>query len=146
VFQKKQSLIPLNLKISKEVTISHINDTKNNIISKLKKLPDITIDLIQSEPIFKVPEPPKLKTNNIKKNIVLSNIINDRGATHNILVKSNMNLNSSAALKQKQMFNKTSLITKSSDKGILKNPEASTKIHSVLKKENVQRTGSSEML
>ena len=102
--QKEQSLIPLNLKISKEVTITsinHINDTNNKIISKLKKLPDITIDLIQPEPIFKVPEPPKLKTKNTKKNITPSNVLKDKSAIHNSILKSNMNLNSSETLKQK---------------------------------------------
>uniref|UniRef100_A0A2S2P569 Uncharacterized protein n=1 Tax=Schizaphis graminum TaxID=13262 RepID=A0A2S2P569_SCHGA len=149
--QKEQSLIPLNLKISKEVTITsinHINDTNNKIISKLKKLPDITIDLIQPEPIFKVPEPPKLKTKNTKKNITPSNVLKDKSAIHNSILKSNMNLNSSETLKQKsnQMFNKTSLITKSSDKRISNNSEASNKIYSVSEKENIQRTSSPKIL
>lgn len=145
--QKEQSLIPLHLKISKELTITHVNDTKNNIISKLKKLPEITVDLIKPEPVFKVPESPKPKTKNIKKYTIPSNVLKDKGATHNIKLNSNTNLNFSAVLKQKQIFNKTSLITKSSDnKGILKNPEASIKIHSVLEKENLQRTSSPKML
>ncbi|XP_027843961.2 rho GTPase-activating protein gacZ-like isoform X1 [Aphis gossypii] len=145
--QKEQSLIPLHLKISKELTITHVNDTKNNIISKLKKLPEITVDLIKPEPVFKVPESPKPKTKNIKKYTIPSNVLKDKGATHNIKLNSNTNLNSSAVLKQKQILNKTSLITKSSDnKGISKKPETSIKIHSVLGKENLQRTSSPKML
>ncbi|XP_026807119.1 uncharacterized protein LOC113549842, partial [Rhopalosiphum maidis] len=146
--QKEQSLIPLNLKISKEITITHINDTNNKIISKLKKLPDISIDLIQPEPVFKVPEPPKLKTKNTKNNITPSNVLKDKRAIHNSILKSNMNLNSSETLKQKsnQIFNKTSLITKTSDKRISKNSEASNKIYSISEKENIQRTSSPKIL
>lgn len=70
IYQKEQPIVPSNLKISKEVTITsinHTNDTDNNIILKLKKLPGITIDLVKSEPVFKVPESPILKTNKDKK-------------------------------------------------------------------------------
>jgi len=59
-----------------------------------------------------------------------------------------MNLNVCETFKQKpkQIVNKTSLITKSLDKEILKNPEASNKMYFVLEKESVQRTSSSKIL
>jgi len=171
IYQKEQPIFPSNLKISKEVTITsitHVNDTENNIILKLKKLPGITIDLVKSEPVFKVPESPKLKTNNIKKNIVPQNklkvLFEKKGlsvrrddnieAKDNLLSQNDINilntdLNPCRTLKQKskQTFNNISFVTRSSDKGILKNPEVSfKKCYPVSEKENVQRTSSPKKL
>jgi len=77
IYQKERPIDPLNLKISKEVTITsttNVNDTENNmILNKLKKLPGITINLVKSEPVFKVPESPRLKKINNKKNITSYN-------------------------------------------------------------------------
>lgn len=99
--------------------------------------------------MFKVPEPPKLKNKNTKKNIP-SNILKNKEATNTIIHNSTMNLNVCETFKQKQkpkqIFNKPSLIPKSSDKEILKNPEASNKMYSVLEKKSVQRTSSSKIL
>ncbi|KAF0752294.1 rho GTPase-activating protein gacZ-like [Aphis craccivora] len=145
---KEQSLIPLHLTISKELTITPVNDTKNNIISKIKKYPEISIDLIKFEPMFKVPEPPKPKNKNTKKSIP-SNLLKDKEATNTIILNSTMNLNVCETFEQKQKskqeFNKTSWIIKSSNKEILKNPEASNKMCSVLEKESVQKTSSSNL-
>ncbi|XP_022178926.1 uncharacterized protein PF11_0213-like isoform X2 [Myzus persicae] len=170
IYQKEQPIVPSNLKISKEVTITsinHTNDTDNNIILKLKKLPGITIDLVKSEPVFKVPESPILKTNKDKKNISTQNklkvLFEKKGlsvrrddnieAKHNLLSHNNINilntnLNSRKTLRQKpkQTCNSISLLTRSSDKGILKNPEISFKKYSVSEKENVQRTSSPKKL
>ncbi|KAE9528225.1 hypothetical protein AGLY_012647 [Aphis glycines] len=145
--QKEQSLIPLHLTISKELTITPVNDIKNNVISKVKKYPEISIDLIKFEPIFKVPEPPKLKNKNTKKNIP-SNILKDTEASNTIILNSTMNSNVCETFKQKpkQIFNKTPLIIKSSDKDILKNPEASNKMYFVLEKKGVQKPSSSKIL
>ncbi|XP_060867653.1 uncharacterized protein MAL13P1.304-like isoform X2 [Metopolophium dirhodum] len=168
IYQKKQPIVPLSLKISKEVTITsitNVNDTENNmILNKLKKLPGITIDLVKTEPVFKVPESPRLKNNNKKKNITSHNKLKvlsekkglserrddnieamDNCLTHNNINISNTNLNPSKTIKQKQIFNNMALIT-SSDQGVLKNPEASLKKYPVLEKENVQRTSSPKKL
>jgi len=166
---KEQPLVPLNVKISKDVTITsitHVNDTENNILSKLKKLPGITINLVKSEPVFKVPEPPKLKTNS-KEYITPPKIVKgffeqkglavriddsieviDKCLSRNIKNITNMSLNPSITLKQKpkQIFNTIPLITKSSDRRILKNPEATLKKYSVSEKENIQRTSSPKKL
>ncbi|XP_016659845.1 putative uncharacterized protein DDB_G0289263 [Acyrthosiphon pisum] len=168
--QKEQSIVPLNLKISKEVSITsitNVNDTENSIIlNKLKKLPGITINLVKTEPVFKVPESPRLKNNNKKKNITSHNklkvsfekkglserrddnieAMDNNCLTYNIINISNTNLNQGKTVKQKQIFNNMSLMTKSSDQGILKNPEASLKKYPVLEKENVQRTSSPKKL
>jgi len=171
ICQKKPPVVPLNLKISKEVTVTSLTnsyDTENNIIlNKLKKLPGITIDLVKSEPVFKVPEPPKLKTIYDKKNIISHNKLKvcfgkkglserranniettDNCLINNIISNSNTNLNPSETVKQKQIFNNMSLITKSSDQEILKNPDfkASFKKYPVLEKENVQGTSSLKKL
>ncbi|KAL5236255.1 hypothetical protein ACI65C_003665 [Semiaphis heraclei] len=171
IYEKQQPILPSNLKISKEVTITsinHVNDTENNIILKLKKLPGITIDLVKSEPVFKVPESPKLKTNNNKKKTGPHNklkvLFEKKGlsvrrddnieAKNNSLSQNDINilntdLNPSRTLKQKskQTFNNISLVKKSSDKPILKNSEVSIKkYYPVSEKENVQRTSSPKKL
>jgi len=167
IYQKEQPIVPLNLNISKEVTvtsITNVNDTENNmILNKLKKLPGITIDLVKTEPVFKVPESPRLKNN--KKNITSHNKLKvlfekkglserrddnikamDNCLTRNIINISNTNLSPIKTVKQKQIFNKKSLATMSSDQGISKNPEVSLKKYPVLEKENVQRTSSPKKL
>ncbi|KAL4107581.1 hypothetical protein QTP88_017906 [Uroleucon formosanum] len=173
IYQKEQPIVLSNLKISKEVTITSItnvnndNNTENNIILKLKKLPGITIDLVKSEPVFKVPESPKLKTNNNnkknntshnKKKVLLKkkglserrygNVeAKDNLISHNNINISNTNLNP-RILKQKPKltFNNISLETMSSDKGIVKNLEVSYKKYPVSEKENFQRTSSPKKL
>ncbi|XP_025406289.1 uncharacterized protein LOC112680421, partial [Sipha flava] len=64
-----------NLKIPKTVTLTKLTPvkTEENIISKLKKLPGITLDLVKSEPIFKIPKVPKLKKSNNKQIITSDN-------------------------------------------------------------------------
>lgn len=73
LYQPERSLFPTNLNISKEVTITPIINTENSVVSKLKKLPDITFDLIQSEPVFKVPVSP---ISNIKSSKKITNCVN----------------------------------------------------------------------
>lgn len=77
IYKKEQPIVPLNFNISKEVTITSItdvNDTENRkILKKLKQLPGITINLVKSKPVFKVPKSPKPKTNNNNKNIMSYN-------------------------------------------------------------------------
>ncbi|KAL4122029.1 hypothetical protein QTP88_014437 [Uroleucon formosanum] len=159
IYQKEQPIVPLNLKISKEVTITsttNVNDTENNmILNKLKKLPGITITLVKSEPVFKVPESPRLKKNNNKKNITSHNkVFEKKGlserrdnveAMDNCLSHDIINIsNPSKTVKQK--INNELLITRNSDQGISKNPEALLKKYPVLEKENVQRPSSPKKL
>lgn len=59
--QSEQSCSLSNLKITKEVTItSYKQDNENNVMSMLKKLPNITFGYVNPQPVFKVPETPKL--------------------------------------------------------------------------------------
>jgi len=68
LYQSEQPFSLSNLKMSKEVTITSINESKNSkLISMLKKLPDITFNYITPQPVFKVPETPKYKKKVKKK-------------------------------------------------------------------------------
>lgn len=73
-FRKEFSLS--NFKVSKEVTITPIENKENDeIISKLKKLTNITFDIVKPEPVFKIPIISNLKKIVPKKTSIHNNIL-----------------------------------------------------------------------
>lgn len=60
MYQSKERFVSSNLIISKEISITPINNVENSIISNLKKLPDITFHIVDHEPTLQVPGYPKL--------------------------------------------------------------------------------------
>lgn len=80
-----------NLKILKDVTITPVvQDEDDQVISKLKKLPNITFTCYKPEPVFKVPEPPKPIENhsiNGLTNRPNNNIISINQVINNVNVK-----------------------------------------------------------
>lgn len=152
--KKKNSATYLN--VSKEVTVTPIVYTDNNM-SLLKKLPDITFDVVPPKPVFKVPQSPQLITKRTPKQAtkngfnskVISekivsfkkqgdgNIINTNvNAINNIEKLSKLNINSKT--KPKQKHNNTPI---TSSKIISKNPKI-TFNNLISEKENIQRTSS----
>lgn len=76
---RAKPLIASNLNISKHVTLTRLIPvkTEENIISKLKNLPGITLDLVKPEPVFKVPTIPKLEKSYTNKVITPGNKLKD---------------------------------------------------------------------
>lgn len=93
--QSKESFVTSNLKMSKKISINPVNDIENSIML-LKRLPDITLRVVNPKPIFKVPESPKLNpkkingSNNKLKTISKSKILSER-QNNNIIVEQNKN-------------------------------------------------------
>lgn len=154
--QSKKTLPPTYLNVSKKVTVTPIVDTENNM-SLLKKLPDITFDVVLPKPVFKVPQSPQLNTKRTPKqatkNGFNSKVINEKrvsvkkqgndnintnvNAINNIEKLSKLNINYKAKLKQKH--NNVSLTP---SKIILKNPKITSLNNLISEKENIQRTSS----
>lgn len=154
--QSKKTLPATYLNVSKEVTVTPIVDTENNM-SLLKKLPDITFDVVSPKPVFKVPQSPQLNTKRTPKqatkNGFNSKVINEKrvsfkkqgnnnintnvNAINNIEKLSKLHINSKA--KPKQKHNNVSLTP---SKIILKNPKIISINNLISEKENIQRTSS----
>lgn len=83
--QSKQSFSLSNFKISKEVTITKYNKNENNIMSMLKKLPNITFGYASPQPsaVFKVSDTPKRNKNNYKTSIAPKSVFSDKNITSN---------------------------------------------------------------
>lgn len=155
--QSKKIFSTTHLNVSKEVTVTPIVYTENNI-SLLKKLPDITFDVVPSKPVFKVPQSPQLITKKTPKQATKNgfnskvitekrvtfkkqgdaNIINTNvNAINNIEKLSKLNINSKAKLKQKH-----NNIPVTPSKIISKNPKITSINNLISEKENIQRTSS----
>jgi len=144
--QSEEPFYPSNLKISKEVTVTQIKESKNNkLISMLKKLPEITFKYITPKPTFKVPEIPRLiektKNHNIthESKVILEKKGSSKKEDDNIIdsncilignpkisTKTNPNPKKTLNSKLKKVDNNTQLLVKNnSNKIITKYPEKS---------------------
>lgn len=161
--RKVQPLTESNLKISKTVTNLTAVKTEENIISKLKKLPDITFDLVKPEPIFKIPKVPKLEKSNTKQMITPNNkskvvfekkILlekqNDNIIDKNIVIIDTIdltnfdsNVNKTSKKKKELIDYKTPLIKNNVDQIIPQNLKSSPLKYLYSEKENKQITSSS---
>lgn len=133
-----------NLTTSKDVTlkpnnkINTITNEENDIMSKLNKLPNITI--------FKVPESPKLNNNsnvmignNVLTNTLANNLVNTKKVLNDNAGNLRRNSNLKQTLKRKQQ-NKNTTLTNNADEIIQKNLE--TYPEKYPKKNNKIRTSS----
>lgn len=133
-----------NLMTSKDITlkpnnkINTITNEENDIMSKLNKLPNITI--------FKVPESPKLNNNsngmfknNVLANKLENNLVNTRKVLNDNAGNLKRNSNLKQTLKRKQQ-NQTTTLTNNADEIIQKNLE--TYPEKYPKKNNKIRTSS----
>lgn len=96
------------LKMSNEISINPVNDLENSIML-LKRLPNITLQIVNPKPVFKVPESPKLnpkkkdKSYNKSKTISESRVLSER-QNNNIMLVTNKNsklFNNSKSLTEK---------------------------------------------
>lgn len=124
LYQSKGLLVSSNLKISKEITITPINNVENSMISNLKKLPDITFHIVKHEPINQVPKYPTLnpKTfygpDNKSKPILERKVLSE--IQENSIKKSSR---FQKAQEKKLIKDITTLKKNNNEKIILKNPE-----------------------
>lgn len=125
--------------MSREANITPTKDKEDNILSKLKKLPDITFNYIKFDPIFKIPETPKHIKNNSRK-MTTSEVIKKK--TNN--TKKDINLKKPWNQKQKQINNYNPFISNNVNNAIVKKKEdaKSYRNHAYLEKENIQKTSS----
>lgn len=150
--RRAQPLTQSNLFISNEVTLTSLPaKTEDNIISKLKKLPDITFDLVKSEPVFKTPKIPKPINNNIKKIItpvvpekkILSKRHDDKNINRKISVDlTNIDFKNTSKKQNKEIVNIIPLKRKKTNQTIPNNQKSTPSRYAYSEKENRQRTSS----
>lgn len=167
--QSKKQLAMSNLKIPNEISISPINDIENSVML-LKRLPNITLQVINPKPVFKVPKSPKLNPKKINglfnksKTISESKALSERQNNNIVLVKNkkikllnntkeNLSENNSSFLKSLQhkgnleqtTFDNLAVSTKNNyDPIISKIPEElpNKNAYSAVKNTNTQKTSS----
>lgn len=111
-----------NLKISNEISISPINDIENSIML-LKRLPNITFQVVSPKPVFKVPESPKLNPKKINGSFNKSKTI----AESKVLFESQKNNILHVKNKNSKLFNNTKYLTEKNS-SFLKSPQHKRKL------------------
>lgn len=164
--QSKQPFSPPNCTL-KEVTITPIKSDEADVVSVLKKLPDISYTLVKTKPIFKIPEvtqfgkhiSKKISTlnkseNNIHKKKVLSErqnniIINKKQTLTNVSERSKKfqkNSNNTPRPKQKQLNKVIPLKISNSSSITQKKTTGISKIYSPSEKENMPSTSTPKLV
>lgn len=162
--EQKYPFSPSNFKAFKDISLSPIieNNKENSVMSKLKKLPNISLNCVKSESIFKVPESPKQITINSKYNTKIENetkvIFGKRGLSERLNVLDTIDLtkmhlskkkipnqkqvtnNNIASIKNNAVLlnNKAPQIKNNHDEIIPKKPRATSKTKTISKKENIK--------
>lgn len=156
--RSKQPFSATNLNISKEVTITPVKNTENDIMSILKKLPEITFNVIQPEPVFKVPEIPRKVPTKKPKVVGKKKVLSEKQESYNVgktevkLRSKQIDLdkyeefkkiNLTQKQKQEKVQNNIPLV-KNNNVGeiISRNTETASNKNTVSDKENIQRTSS----
>lgn len=135
LFQSKGLFALSNLKISKEITITPINNVENSMMYNLKKLPDITFHVVKHEPTL---NPKKFYGSDDKSKSVLDRKVLSEIQENRIVKNSSFQKSSLLKPNKKPIKDITILKKNNHDTIISKNPKKIVKKYSYPEVKNIK--------